>query len=65
LTDWYIDKKSAPWFFPSLNKNFSKISEDDWGTTPFDTNLNESDHPLTKKFTGDNLSVLEAVEGYV
>ncbi|KAK7682460.1 hypothetical protein QCA50_014260 [Cerrena zonata] len=61
LRDWITDKKCAPWYWALLNQNFSKISHDNWFSTPFDTNLNESAHPYTNMHTGTNLPLLEAI----
>ncbi|KAJ7615487.1 hypothetical protein FB45DRAFT_757736 [Roridomyces roridus] len=61
VRDWIADKESIPWFFPSINRHFSKIPEEDWYLTPGD-NLNESAHPYTNKHTGTNLSLLEAID---
>ncbi|KDQ61129.1 hypothetical protein JAAARDRAFT_191240 [Jaapia argillacea MUCL 33604] len=61
LKDWYKDKKGCSWFFGTINRNFSKIVTEDWFTTPFDTNLNESAHPFTNLHTGTNLSLLDAI----
>ncbi|KAJ7730115.1 hypothetical protein DFH07DRAFT_756469, partial [Mycena maculata] len=62
VRDWIADKDSAPWFFPSINRFLSNMSEDDWLLTPGDTNLNESAHPYTNQHTGTNLSILEAIQ---
>ena len=61
IADWIIDKKSSPWFVPSVNEFMSKIPEDDWYLTPGDTNLNESAHPHTNMHTGTNLPIIEAI----
>ncbi|KAF9563822.1 hypothetical protein CPC08DRAFT_721395 [Agrocybe pediades] len=61
LRDWMVDKKSCPWFIPSLNKFMSKIPRDDWFLTPGHTNLNESAHPFTNQHTGINLQIAEAI----
>ncbi|KAJ7486492.1 hypothetical protein FB451DRAFT_949962, partial [Mycena latifolia] len=65
FSDWISDKDSIPWFFPSINRFLSNMSEDDWGLTPGDTNLNESAHPYTNQHTGTNLSLLEAIQRQV
>ncbi|KAF9032434.1 hypothetical protein BJ165DRAFT_1568600 [Panaeolus papilionaceus] len=62
VRDWINDKKSCPWFIPSLNQYMSKIPEEDWLLTPGDTNLNESAHPFTNLHTGINLKLLDAVK---
>ena len=61
FADWINDKKSSPWFIPSVNRFMSKIPEMDWFLTPGDTNLNERAHPFTNMHTGINLSLLEAI----
>lgn len=60
--DWIVDKKSSPWFIPSVNQYMSKIHEEDWFLTPGDTNLNESAHPHTNLHTGIGLPILEAIQ---
>jgi Sec7-like guanine-nucleotide exchange factor len=65
VVDWAADKDSIPWFWPSINGNLSKITENDWLTTPGDTNLNESSHTLTNKYTGTHLTLLEAIRRFV
>lgn len=60
--DWHSDKKSAPWFWGSVNRYLSKILPEDLDITPSDTNLNESSHPLTNKYTGTDLALLEAID---
>ncbi|KAF8228285.1 hypothetical protein L208DRAFT_1205932, partial [Tricholoma matsutake] len=62
LCDWIIDKKSSPWFIPSVNEFMSKILEEDWYLTPGDTNLNESAHPHTNMHIGIGLPILEAIK---
>lgn len=62
LLDWIIDKKSSPWFIPSVNEFMSKILEEDWYLTPGDTNLNESAHPHTNMHIGIGLPILEAIK---
>ncbi|KAF9552496.1 hypothetical protein CPC08DRAFT_728578 [Agrocybe pediades] len=61
LKDWIVDKKSCPWFIPSLNRFMSKIPRTDWILTPGHTNLNESAHPFTNQHTGINLQIAEAI----
>lgn len=65
FADWYKDKEPYPWFFPSVMKHQTKIPQEIWYLTPGDTNLNESAHPFTNQFTGTNLSLLDAIQGYV
>ncbi|KAJ7086972.1 hypothetical protein C8R44DRAFT_900928 [Mycena epipterygia] len=62
VRDWIADKDSAPWFFPSINRFLSNMSEEEWLLTPGDTNLNESAHPHTNQHTGTNLTLLEAIQ---
>ncbi|EDR04794.1 uncharacterized protein LACBIDRAFT_330283 [Laccaria bicolor S238N-H82] len=62
IKNWIIDKKSSPWFIPSINQYMSKIHEEDWFLTPGDTNLNESAHPHTNLHTGIGLPILEAIQ---
>lgn len=63
--DWMIDKKSCPWFIPSVNRFMSKIPEEDWYLTPGHTNLNESAHPLTNMHTGTGLPISDAIKEWV
>lgn len=65
FADWYKDKEPHTWFFPSVMKHQTKIPQEIWYLTPGDTNLNESAHPFTNQFTGTNLSLLDAIQGYV
>nr|GAT42802.1 predicted protein [Mycena chlorophos] len=60
VQDWIANKDSIPWFFPSFNPNLSKISKENWATTPGDTNINESAHSYTNQHTGTNLALLDA-----
>ena len=48
-----------------INEHFSKMSHEDWHTTLFSTNANESAHVDTNRHTGTNLSLYEAIERYV
>ena len=64
--DWIKDKDSRrPWFWASINKNFTRIPANRWDLLPSSMNLNESSHPLTNQNTGVNLPLLEAVIAYV
>jgi len=66
ILDWLKDKDSRrPWFWPSINKNFTRIPAEQWDLLPSSTNLNESSHPLTNQNTGVNLPLLEAIIAYV
>lgn len=60
--DWYADKKS--WFWAAVNMHISKMSREDWMSTPNTTNINESAHVLTNLNTGTRLTLLEAIEWY-
>ncbi|KIJ43436.1 hypothetical protein M422DRAFT_253319 [Sphaerobolus stellatus SS14] len=63
VRDWYANKAANKWYLPSLVQYLSKIPPYDWITNRGDTNLKESSHPATNRFTGINLSLMEAIEG--
>ncbi|KAI0681911.1 hypothetical protein C8T65DRAFT_751106 [Cerioporus squamosus] len=62
LLDWLNDKERAPWFYATLNPNFSQMPREDWESTSITTNVNESSHTVTNQNTGIGLLLLEAIE---
>lgn len=53
------------WILPCLLRSASKISPEDWDSTPATTNTGETQHAWTNSLTGIGLSPVEAIEKYV
>ena len=60
-----MDKKASDWYFPCINRHYSKMSFDDWTSTPNSSNITESVHVETNCHMGTHLSLLERIDRYV
>ncbi|KAJ7826021.1 hypothetical protein B0H13DRAFT_2374641 [Mycena leptocephala] len=60
VTAWWQHKLNHKWILPGLLECLSWLTHEDWLTTPFTSNGNETQHHWTNSQTGIGLSAKEA-----
>ncbi|KAJ6484632.1 hypothetical protein C8R45DRAFT_931082 [Mycena sanguinolenta] len=60
VTAWWQHKLNHKWILPGLLECLSGLTHEDWLTTPFTSNGNETQHHWTNSQTGIDLSAKEA-----
>ncbi|KAJ7037160.1 hypothetical protein C8F04DRAFT_899771, partial [Mycena alexandri] len=60
-TPWWNHKLNHKWLLPGLLECLSGLSHDDWMTTPFTSNGNETQHHWTNTQTGIGLGARECI----
>ncbi|KAJ7032341.1 hypothetical protein C8F04DRAFT_1235480 [Mycena alexandri] len=61
ITAWWNHKINHKWLLPGLLECLSGLSHDDWMTTPFTSNGNETQHHWTNTQTGIGLGARECI----
>ncbi len=61
LLNWLKHKDNNPWVLKCLSRATTEMSEHDWKTTSFTTNIAESAHALSQR-EGKKLSLLAAIQ---
>ncbi|KAF7342442.1 hypothetical protein MVEN_01833400 [Mycena venus] len=61
VTAWWNHKLNHKWILPGLLECLSGLSHDDWLTTPFTSNGNETQHHWTNSQTGIGLNAKECI----
>lgn len=50
-----------PWLLPGFNRSLSRVPNAHWDVTPNHTNLVETAHVASNRYTGINLTPVEAI----
>ncbi|KAJ7766537.1 hypothetical protein DFH07DRAFT_769799 [Mycena maculata] len=61
ITAWWNHKLHHKWLLPGLIECLSGLSHEDWMTTPFTSNGNETQHHWTNSQTGIGLAARECI----
>ncbi|KAF8123517.1 hypothetical protein K438DRAFT_2034716 [Mycena galopus ATCC 62051] len=61
VTAWWNHKLNHKWILPGLLECLSGLSHEDWLTTPFTSNGNETQHHWTNSQTGIGLNAKECI----
>ncbi|KAF7349123.1 hypothetical protein MVEN_01434500 [Mycena venus] len=61
ITAWWNHKLNHKWILPGLLECLSGLSHEDWLTTPFTSNGNETQHHWTNSQTGIGLNARECI----
>ncbi|KAJ7229604.1 hypothetical protein C8J57DRAFT_1534356 [Mycena rebaudengoi] len=61
ITTWWKHKLNHKWILPGLLECLSGLSHEDWLTTPFTSNGNETQHHWTNLQTGIGLNARECI----
>ncbi|KAK6996359.1 hypothetical protein R3P38DRAFT_2800060 [Favolaschia claudopus] len=62
ISDWWRHKEINEWIIPCFIKSQSRLTENEWDSTPSTTNNNEAQHHHTNTLAGVKLTPVEALE---